>query len=125
METLNLHAGWIAILLGFVSGMTIGLFFHSDEWMGGYGSWRRRMVRLGHIAFFGLGFINLHYALTIRTLSLPADSITSILLVVGLVFMPTVCFASAWRKNFRHFFAIPVIALVLAIVLFLRVLPWE
>ena len=125
METLNLHAGWIAILLGCLSGMIIGLFFHSDEWMGGYGSWRRRMVRLGHIAFFGLGFINLFYALTIRTFELPADSATSILFVVGLIFMPTVCFASAWHKMFRHLFAIPVISLVLAIILFLRVLPWE
>ena len=31
--------------------------------MGGYGSFRRRLTRLGHIAFFGLGFVNLFYGL--------------------------------------------------------------
>ena len=125
METLNLNAGWVAILLGFVSGMVIGLFFHNDEWMGGYGSFRRRMIRLGHIAFFGLGFINLLYALSARDFGIPVERTTSILFVIGLIFMPTVCFASAWRKPFRHLFAIPVVSLLVAVLLFLRVLPWE
>lgn len=125
MESLNLHAGWIAILLGFTSGMVIGLFFHDDDWMGGYDSFRRRMIRLGHIAFFGLGFTNLAYALSVKVFSLRAEPVTSVLFVIGLAFMPAVCFASAYRKPFRHLFAIPVLSLLFAIILFLRVLPWE
>ncbi len=35
---LNLFLAWLWILLGFVSGMVLGLFFHRENWLGGYGS---------------------------------------------------------------------------------------
>jgi hypothetical protein len=54
MEILNFYAAWIGILLGFIAGAVLGLFFHDENWMGGYSSWRRRMSRLGHISFFAL-----------------------------------------------------------------------
>ena len=54
-SNLNLFLGWLWILLGFVSGMALGMFFHRENWLGGYGSFKRRMYRLGHISFFGLG----------------------------------------------------------------------
>jgi hypothetical protein len=54
----NLTLAWLWILLGFVSGMVLGLFFHRENWLGGYGSFQRRMYRLGHISFFGLGAVN-------------------------------------------------------------------
>src|SRR4051812_205671 len=50
---LNIAAAWIGILCGVLGGAVVGLFFHRDEWLGGYGSWRRRLARLGHISFFG------------------------------------------------------------------------
>ena len=34
--------------VGVVSGATIGLFFHREAFLGGYDTWRRRLVRLGH-----------------------------------------------------------------------------
>ena len=55
MREINLLVAWLAILIGLVTGTVLGLFFHEENWMGGYGSWRRRMVRLGHISFFGTG----------------------------------------------------------------------
>ncbi|HXR49058.1 MAG TPA: hypothetical protein VN784_16610, partial [Candidatus Limnocylindrales bacterium] len=55
----NLFLAWLWILLGFVTGMALGLFFHHENWLGGYGSFKRRMYRLGHISFFGLGAVNL------------------------------------------------------------------
>jgi hypothetical protein len=113
-ENVNLCAGWIGLLLGMASGAVIGLFFHNDDWLGGYDSWRRRMLRLGHISFFGIGFINLAYALTVKSRELPGTSTASILLVVGAIGMPTVCFLSAVWKNFRNFFFIPVGSLIAA-----------
>src|SRR5437667_12130438 len=68
---LNLMAGWISMVAGATSGATIGLFFHRDEWMGGYASLRRRMIRLGHIAFFGLGIINVLFALSLFAIPIP------------------------------------------------------
>jgi hypothetical protein len=70
MPTLNLVGGWIGILAGVLSGALIGLFFHQDSWMGGYASYRRRLMRLGHVAFFGLGFLNIAFAATSNQLFL-------------------------------------------------------
>lgn len=65
-SNLNLVLAWLWILLGFVSGMVLGLFFHRENWLGGYGSFRRRMYRLAHISFFGLGAVNLLFWLTLQ-----------------------------------------------------------
>ena len=43
--TIHLHAAWIGFLLGAVAGAVTGLFFHDEAWLGGYASWRRRMVQ--------------------------------------------------------------------------------
>jgi hypothetical protein len=114
----NLFVGWIGMLGGVVSGALIGLFFHNETWMGGYGSYRRRLMRLGHISFFGLGFLNLLFALSADKLNLapPHLPMASTALVVGAVTMPICCFLSAWRKPFRHLFPIPVTAVLVGIV---------
>ena len=115
MAQLNLFVGWIAILTGLLAGATIGMFFHTDEWLGGYQSWRRRMVRLTHIALLGTGLLNLAFALSVDYLKMDqAPQIASILFVVGAITMPTVCGLSAWRFAMRHLFFIPVVSLVLA-----------
>ena len=111
---LNLHAAWIGFLCGFVSGAILGLFFHREDWLGGYGSWPRRMLRLGHISFFGIGFINLAFGLTFRSLGVAAPPLASALLIVGAAGRPAVCFLSAARQGFRNLFFIPVLSLIAA-----------
>lgn len=112
---LNLLAAWIGILLGLTSGIVPGLLFHNKDWMGGYGSWRRRLTRLGHISFFGIAALNLGYFLTIQSLpAQPGSTLASVLFVVGAVSMPSICYLSAWKKMFRHLFFIPVSSLILA-----------
>jgi len=119
MATVNLAAAWIGILCGFVAGAISGLFFANDGWLGGYSSWPRRMVRLGHISFFGLALINFAYAVTVRVMELASISPwPSRLFIVGAVTMPLVCYLSAYRRGFRHLFAVPVLSLVLGVALF-------
>jgi len=112
LPTLNLIAGWLGMLAGVLSGAVLGLFFHREDWMGGYGSYRRRLARLGHIAFFGLGLLNLAFAATAAQLPLTARTlnIASWALILGAVTMPICCFLSAWRKPLRHLFPIPVLS---------------
>ncbi len=118
---LNIYAAWIGILGGFVSGALIGLFFHEDNWAGGYASYRRRMMRLGHISFFGLGFVNFVYGATLRLLQLQLEhpQVASIALLIGAASMPICCFLAAWRKPLRHLFPVPVLSLLLAAALVL------
>lgn len=115
MADINLAVAWTAILIGLVTGAIIGLFFHRPDWLGGYGSWRRRMVRLGHISFFGTGFLNLAFALSVNHLHLEhVPRLPSAMFVVGAISMPAVCFLSAWREGFRQLFFIPVTSLIIA-----------
>jgi len=120
MSTVSLHlyAGWIAMLLGATSGALLGLFFHRDGWAGGYGALRRRMLRLGHISFFGIGFLNFLFAMTLAQISLPEahEQIASTGFLVALVAMPLNCFLTAWKTAFRHLFPIPVLAVLAGIV---------
>lgn len=117
MPTINLIGGWLEMLAGVLSGAVVGLFFHRDDWMGGYGSYRRRLTRLGHIAFFGLGFLNLMFAATSAHLFLDSNYLAtaSWALIVGAVTMPVCCFLSAWRKPLRHLFPVPVLAVTIGI----------
>jgi len=110
----NLILGWLWILLGFVSGMALGMFFHGENWLGGYGSFQRRMYRLGHISFFGLGAINLLFWLTMQRIapSEPLAGIASWAFIVGAVTMPVCCVVMAHRPRAHLIFAVPVVSLI-------------
>jgi hypothetical protein len=101
---------WAGMLLGVISGAVIGLCFHREDWMGGYGSFRRRLTRLGHISFFGLALVNATFALTqyMDPLSGTLARTAWWSFTLGAATMPTVCFLTAWRKPARHLFFIPV-----------------
>ena len=112
MDITQLHiiTGWTGMLGGALSGAILGMYFYKQDWAGGYGSFRRRMMRLGHIAFFGIGFLNLMFAFSIQVLALPEtyERIASIGFLLAMISMPLCCFLSAWKPNFRHLFFIPV-----------------
>jgi len=117
MIEINLYAAWIGMLLGGIMGAIQGLFFHQEEWLGGYGSWIRRMMRLGHISFFGIAFINIAFAVTANILGFEQDIyIPSILFIIGAVGMPLICYLSAFKKAFRHLFFIPALSIIGGIV---------
>lgn len=111
---LNLLVAWLWILLGFLSGMLMGFFFHREEWLGGYASHKRRMYRLAHIAFIGLGLVNLCFYLTIRAMGREGNvSLASWAFVAGAVTMPICCIAMAHAPKTRPLFSVPVLSLLL------------
>jgi hypothetical protein len=114
---LNTLAAWIGVLLGFIAGVFFGRGFHDEKWLGGYSSWPRRMLRLGHISFFGIAAINLAYALTITHLGWPTPHpLVSVSLAAANVLMPLACFAAAWRRGLRAMFAVPVVCVFVGVV---------
>lgn len=117
----NYLAGWWLILSAFVCGAAIGLGFHRDDFLGGYGSFRRRMLRLGHIALAALGMLNVLYGLAPATADTGSHAfLPGLLLAAGAVAMPLVCFLSAWQQPFRHLFFVPVGLLLAAVGLIIR-----
>lgn len=114
-HVVNWYWGWSLAITAFVTGAGIGLFFHRESFWGGYNSFRRRIVRLGHISLAAMGMMNVLFSLS--PWPAPGDwrcSAAEIAFIVGGVSMPSVCFLSGWRKPFRHLFFIPVTALILA-----------
>jgi hypothetical protein len=112
---LNLLLAWGGILAGFISGCGLGMFFHREDWLGGYGSLPRRMYRLAHISLFGLGAANLLFYLTVANLA-PTRYLewASSAFIVGACTMPICCVIMAHAPRLRLLFAVPVISLLAA-----------
>lgn len=113
---MNLIAAWAGVFAGLIVAVPVGLKFNEDEWLGGYNSWTRRLLRLGHIACFGLAFLNFAYVATAKWLDIPPESLAlpSILFVIAQATMPLTCFAAALQKPLRHLFVVPVVTLLTA-----------
>jgi hypothetical protein len=119
MPQINLVFAWVWLLAGFLSGMAMGLFFQKENWLGGYASTPRRMLRLGHISFFGLAGVNLMFYFTVRSAGLSGAMLeyASAALVVGGIAMPICCALMAWSTRFQFLFGIPVVSLIAGAVL--------
>jgi hypothetical protein len=84
--------------------------------MGGYGSFPRRLVRLGHIALVALGMVNVLFAMTMGESALSDGwrRAASWLFIAGGFTMPLCCFLTARFPRARPLFVLPVIALISA-----------
>ena len=111
--------GWASILVAVGLGLWMGVKFQNEEWLGGYGALRRRMVRLAHIALAGLGMINIEFGRSVGELALSPLLIrgASFAFIIAAVSMPACCLLIA--NNVRRFqlFALPVGSLVVALLL--------
>ena len=119
---LNLTLAWIWIVLGTILGLILGSFFHREEFLGGYGSFKRRLHRLAHVAFFGLAILNILFIFTARVLPTPTAwlAVASWSFAVGALSMPTCCILVAHQPPLRNVFAIPVGSVLLGSFLTLR-----
>jgi len=114
LTQINLALAWLWILMGFVSGMVLGMFFRGENWLGGYASFKRRMYRLGHISFFGLGAVNLLFCFTVQNFALSGELVhfASLAFVTGSIAMPLCCLVMAHFPQAHLIFAVPVISLI-------------
>lgn len=102
--------GFGLVLAGFCGGALLGLGFLREGFLGGYGSVRRRLVRLAHIAAIALGILNLEFARS----GASASPIASQAFALGALTMPLACLLVAWSPRAYPAFALPVLSLVLA-----------
>ena len=111
----NQAFGWSTILLGLLVGLFLGLRFHREEWLGGYASLRRRLIRLAHISLIALGILNVLFSLSGERLRLGPGTINvaAWAMMIGGGSMPICCLLAAWRPGWRQLFAVPVLSLLL------------
>lgn len=133
MMPLTLEAfGWTWIGAGVASGAALGMFFRREGFLGGYDAWRRRLVRLGHIAFFGTGMLCVLMAGTLerRGGTLHSGDLGSCAawaancMVVGALLMPVCCGLAAWRKGLVPVFVVPVVLMGVAVTQVYLALWW-
>lgn len=120
----NRRVGWACMCLGIASGLILGLWsfdgpFAVPEWLGAYDQTGRRLARLGHIAFLGLGILNLLMAGELRRRSLPpwGRRTASWAMNFGNVFLPLTLFAAAAYRPLKFVMSVPALAVFLALVL--------
>ncbi len=70
-------------------------------------------MRLGHIAFFGTGLLNVLFAFSMERVALPAPwpVAASWSFIAGAAAMPVCCFLAAWRERLHPLFVAPVLLL--------------
>jgi hypothetical protein len=116
--------GWVSACAGVVTGMVMGLWSFDGPlappaWLGEYGDTARRLARLGHIAFFGLGILDLLLAHELRRSALGpwGQRLASWAMIFGNVFLPLTLFASAAYRPLKYLMGAPVCAVFLALTL--------
>lgn len=116
---INVIFGWVWICLGFIVGMTLGLWVEGENWLGGYASVARRYLRLGHVAFIALPIINVLYGkeLAIVDLSESARYAGSYLMIFGAVGVPITCISAAFIRKTRYFLPLPASAILVGTII--------
>ena len=121
---MNRSIGWASLAAGVATGLVMGLWsfdgpLPSPAWLGEYSDTPRRLARLGHIAFFGLGILNILLARELSESSLRERGrrLASRAMNVGNVLLPLNLFvAAAWHPA-KYVMAIPATAVFVALCL--------
>ena len=120
----NRVVGWASLAAGVGVGLVMGLWsfdgpLQTPAWIGEYTDTSRRLVRLGHIAFLGLGFIDIliERELVRSSLGRAGRAIASWSMVIGNVLLPIALFGAAAYRPLKYFMAIPATSVFLALVL--------
>lgn len=110
--------------VGVATGLIMGLWsfdgpFPVPPFLGEYGEVSRRLARLGHIAFLGLGILDLLLARELRgsSLSPGGKQAASWALIFGNVFLPLTLFAAAAWHPLKYLMGAPALAVFVALAL--------
>ena len=120
----NVRLGWVSLAVGALSGLVLGLWSFdgpvpTPPGLEDYQNLSRRLLRLGHIAFFGLGILNLLLArdLNSTALTFRGKSICSFLMNFGNVALPLSLVMAAFWHPLKYLMPVPAMAVTLALVL--------
>jgi hypothetical protein len=113
--------GWASVLGALIMGVYMGVKFQREDWLGGYGTLPRRMVRLAHVALAALGILNIEVGHTLRQIALPAvlARSASSAFIASAISMPACCLWIASGRRHFSFFVLPAGCLGFGLVLIL------
>jgi hypothetical protein len=93
--------------------------FAVPVWLGEYDQTARRLARLGHIAFFGLGILNVLVASELRRFSAGTwgRRTAAWAMNFGNIFLPITLFAAAAYRPLKYLMIAPAVAVAVALLL--------
>lgn len=120
----NRRVAWACCATGVLVGLVMGLWSFDGpmpvpSWLGEYGSTPRRLARLGHIAFMGLGILNLLLVQELRVTRLSARlaRVASGTMNFGNIVLPVVLLGAALWPPLKYLLSIPASAVFVSLVL--------
>jgi hypothetical protein len=121
---MNRTVGWISLVVGIATGLVMGLWSFDGPvavpaWLGGYAETPRRLARLGHIAFIGLGILNLLLAqeLPRSALGTTGRLVAARAMTTGNILLPLTLFAAAAWPPVKYAMALPATCVFVAVCL--------
>lgn len=114
---INVALGWVWMILGITTGSIIGMYAfngpmkaprgHED-----YSSLPRRLMRLGHIAFFALPMISILYGLSIdhAPISDQMKQIGSLSFLGCMIGLPVLLCVASFKESVKFLTPIPVLS---------------
>lgn len=118
----NRTVAWLSLVLGVASGLLLGLWSFGGPvdvpvWLGDYDSVSRRLVRLCHISFFGLGVLNLLVAHELPRCSLQIEAKQTALIAmnVGNILLPLTLLGAAIYQPVKYAMGLPGLSVALAL----------
>ena len=119
LRSMNRKVAWTGMAIGAALGMVLGLWSFDGPlpapWA--YDDTARRLMRLGHIAFFGLGFVNLLLARELSALSPRVRRVAGGAMNAGNLGLPLTLVAASLFAPVKYAMALPASAVLLALVL--------
>ena len=91
----NITFGFLWINIGILLGAPMAIVFLKSDWLGGYGSLDRRLLRLAHVAFIMLSLLNIIYGYAFKTGSIETQwqRAASLHLMLGSIALPLLLLA--------------------------------
>ena len=121
---INRTIGWTTMALGVATGLVMGLWSFAGpvpvpEMLGEYSDVPRRLARLGHIAFFGLGILNILLARELPGFNLGHGQkrVAAWAMNFGNMFLPLTLFAAAVWHPLKYTMPLPAVSVFVAMVI--------
>ncbi len=120
LQEMLLHYALLGLPVGLLTGMGLSLIARSDDAWGGYGSFRRRAARLGHVALVMVPMLGGFYALAIDALDvhLTWSAWGSGLWIAAGITLPLALFVAAWKRHLVWLLPLPATAMTAGAVCF-------
>lgn len=124
---MNLAVGWGSMAVGALTGLILGLWSFGGpvpvpDWLGDYDTLPRRLMRLGHVAFFGLGILNILLAFHLGRLR-SKDRLARIgltAMIFGNIFLPLTLICAAFFEPLKYLMSLPATAVTVALLIAAR-----